>query len=172
MFATVVIPRQEKDSLKAAQIILAPMISVIRWRLGYVSAWQIKRSYLWQQTVSRFRPFCGDLSFKERDSIHTVTYSQKLPSRSDDVIAHHHHYHHNESGCGRVPVWHDSQRITCPTTKAATIIQQTFTFEKNSGHTSIIRTQRWLPSCNCCNCLFREASLSWYILQWDKPRLV
>lgn len=117
-----------------------------------------------------FDRFSAGLSLKERDSIRTVTYS--LPSRSDDVIAHHHPYHHNESGCGRVPVWQDSQRITCPTTKAATIIQQTFIFEKNSGYTSIIRTQRWLPSCNCCNCLFREASLSWYILQWNKPRLV
>lgn len=27
------------------------------------------------------------------------------------------------------------------------------------------RVRTWLPSCNCCSCLFRDASLSWYILE-------
>ena len=52
----------------------------------------------------------------------------------------------------------------------------TYTFKENDmtlipakvpipvGNSGAKKTTQKLPSCNCCNCLFREASLSWYIL--------
>lgn len=59
---------------------------------------------------------------------------------------------------------------TCNARYMAMIIQLTLIM---FGKSPLSLRRRWrLPSCKCCSCLFREANLSWYILQWHESQSV